>query len=58
MATESKFDMLDFIIRYEGIIEGFQHLLDSGIVWRLQGCYGRMASRLLDNGDIALNEEG
>lgn len=28
----------------------FQELIDSGLVWRLQGCYGRQASALVDGG--------
>lgn len=30
----------------------FQRLLDSGLVWQLQGSYGRTAQRLLDRGLI------
>jgi hypothetical protein len=45
------------IIRYESgemsdieVIEFFQGLIDSGMCWRLQGSYGRMAQRLIDGG--------
>jgi hypothetical protein len=50
-------DTLGFIMAYEAgeleqdeIIEGFQALIDSGLAWKLQGSYGRMASRLIDAG--------
>lgn len=34
------------------VIEAWQHLVDTGIVWSLQGWYGRNAKRLIDNGVI------
>lgn len=53
-----KFDVTAFIMAYEGgeygnvedIAEGFQHMIDSGLVWQLQGSYGRMAERLIQAG--------
>ena len=50
-------DTVDFIIRYESevlsedeTIAGFQALIDSGVVWSLQGHYGRTAAALIDAG--------
>jgi hypothetical protein len=34
------------------VIDAWQHLVDTGIVWRLQGWFGRNAMRLIDNGVI------
>lgn len=35
-------------LAYEPTIQLFQELIDSGLCWRLQGCYGRMAQALID----------
>lgn len=34
-------------------IEAWQHLLDTGVVWQLQGSYGRFALGLIEDGVIA-----
>ena len=34
----------------EEIVEFFQEMIDSGIVWSLQSCYGRMAKALIAEG--------
>jgi hypothetical protein len=55
------FDTYGFIIRYEDgectteeMIEGFQALIDSGLVWGLQGSYGRTARQLIEDGHCHL----
>lgn len=35
-------------------VEFFQGLVDSGIVWQLQGSYGRTASALIEAGQVTL----
>jgi hypothetical protein len=51
------FDQLGFIMAYENgelddeqVIEGFQHLIDNGLAWSLQGSYGRAAKSLIEAG--------
>lgn len=34
----------------EEVIELFQHLIDNGHAWSLQGCYGRTAKALIEGG--------
>ena len=58
VAEEPKpFDQVGQIIAYEGgelddeaTIELFQHLIDTGLAWSLQGHYGRTAAALIQAG--------
>ena len=34
----------------EQVIEAWQHLINTGLAWRLQGSFGRMAQRLIEDG--------
>ena len=35
---------------FDTVIEAWQALIDTGLVWRLQGFYGRTAHNLIANG--------
>lgn len=59
MENENKYDVVGNIIDFEtgeldddGVIVLFQHLVDSGQAWSLQGSYGRMATQLIEAGYI------
>lgn len=34
----------------EQVIEAWQHLIDTGLAWRLQGFFGRTARHLIETG--------
>lgn len=36
----------------EQVLEAWQHLVDTGLAWRLQGWFGRTASALIEQGYI------
>ena len=42
----------------EQIIEAWQHLLDTGLVWSLQGWFGRTAVAMIEAGQIIVKEVG
>ena len=51
------FDTAGFVMAFENgeldeeeVAAGFQHLIDSGMVWQLQGMYGRTAADLIEQG--------
>jgi hypothetical protein len=55
----STYDVTGNIIAYEQgeleqdeVINLFQHLVDSGLAWSLQGSYGRMATALIQAGEV------
>jgi len=55
----TKDEMVQAIIEFEqgemdddNIIELFQHLVNTGMAWSLQGSYGRMARDLIEAGYV------
>ena len=54
-------DTVNFLMEYENgeldhdqIVAGFQELVNSGLVWRLQGSYGRVAQNLIERGEVTV----
>lgn len=54
---------IDKIIAYEQgdlteeeTIDLFQELVNTGLAWQLQGCYGRTATALIDAGLVTLGD--
>ena len=62
--TAPAYDVVSAIIKYETsdsitvdeVLELFQHLVNTGMAWTLQGHYGRTASRLIEDGHIKPKE--
>ena len=54
---QTGFDAVSFIIAFEDgelgedeVVAGFQELINSGLVWQLEGFYGRTATALIKSG--------
>jgi len=59
MANNTPHDIVDFelgLLNEEQIIELFQHLVNTGLAWQLQGHYGRTAEALIEAGLIQTKE--
>lgn len=64
--TTPTFDLVGEIIAYETgemeteerVIRLFQHLVDTGAAWSLQGSYGRTAQALIEAGYVTAPEVG
>ena len=59
MARKRPYDVVGNIIAYEqgdlddeATLTLFQHLVDTGLAWSLQGSYGRTAAALIERGLI------
>ena len=46
----------DFEPTEEQFIEAWQHLIDTGLCWRLQGWFGRAAQAMIENGHCRPSE--
>lgn len=58
-------DLVDKLVRYEQgemdsdeTVEFFQHLVDTGLAWTLQGSYGRTAQSMINRGVIVAPTNG
>ena len=60
MSNKTEYDVVGAMMDFEGgmmqsddeVITLFQHLVDTGLAWQLQGSYGRMAQQMIEGGHI------
>jgi hypothetical protein len=48
---------MSFEEHFEDVVDFFQELIDTGIVWKLQGSYQRTAIDLYEGGWVSIQEE-
>ena len=63
MSKAKPYDSVGAIIAFEQgdlseekVIKLFQHLVDTGLAWKLQGSYGRAAAHLIERGLVTRPE--
>lgn len=61
---DKPFDLVGFIMDFESgeagnarTLEGFSHLIRTGLAWTLQGMYGRTATSLIEAGYLTRTGE-
>jgi hypothetical protein len=42
---------------YDEVLGAWQYLVNTGVVWQLQGWFGRTAAQLIENGEILRKDE-
>lgn len=42
----------------EEVVQTYQHLVNTGTAWRLEGSVGRTAMGLIENGEVVLGHKG
>lgn len=50
MIADDEWDMTPFDESEENYFAAYQHLIDTGVAWQLQGRIGREAARLISSG--------